>query len=211
MGVHVGASIGQAAALFDIAPSTLRWWEKTGLLPAPPRVNGRRVYDEQALRRVGVAYLCCLTGAMPLSQAASVTTGQAGKDWQENVSSQVARLDGELRRLRNARDYLLHLLRCPDDDVVAECTHLAGELAEHTPVGDVAVGDGLVAAARSLRPRGSDAVRDEKTRRRDEDGAGQARCAVCGDALATTARGRPRKYCSQACRQRRYRRSAASS
>ncbi|MEU3271206.1 MerR family DNA-binding transcriptional regulator [Saccharomonospora sp. NPDC006951] len=205
MNDDAGASIGQAAALYRIAPSTLRWWEKTGLLPEPPKVNGRRVYDEVALRRIGLVYLCCVTGAMPLSQAVPVTSGKPGLPWQESVRRHVSHLDAELRRLRDARDYLLHLLRCPDEDVVAECTHLEGELAKHTPVSE-AVAGGLVAAARSAAERPGRAGGDEIKRPRDEKDDCRMACAMCGDAILASARGRRRKYCSHACRQRRYRR-----
>lgn len=199
-----GVSIGQAAALYGIAPSTVRWWEQLGLLPPPPRVNGRRVYDEIALRRIGLAYLCCVTGAMPLSEAVPVTSGRHGSSWREGVSRHVAHLDAELRRLRGARGYLLHLLRCPDEDVVAECSHLARELAEHTPVGDMA--SDLVTAAASADTRGGLAAGDEKQRERDGTSHQQPACEVCGGTLVTSKRGRRRKYCSPACRQRQYRR-----
>ncbi|MFV2172912.1 TetR/AcrR family transcriptional regulator C-terminal domain-containing protein [Actinomadura sp. LOL_016] len=45
------------------------------------------------------------------------------------------------------------------------------------------------------------AVRDETA----DDRAPAAACPVCGDAVPETATGRPRRYCSRACRQRAYR------
>lgn len=204
-----GVSIGRAAALYGLAPSTLRWWEQEGLLPEPPRVGGQRVYDEVALRRIGLAYLCCVTGAMPLAEAAPVTSGRHGGAWRESVSRHVERLDAELRRLQGARGYLIHLLQCPDEDVVAECSHLEGELADRTPVG-AAGAPGLVAAARAAGARGARAPRDEIDRRRDGNGEGRPVCAVCGSVLATAPRGRRRKYCSPACRQRHYRRTSGA-
>lgn len=209
MGKLVGVSIGQAAALYQVAPSTLRWWEKTGLLPEPPRVNGRRVYDEVALRRIGLAYLCCVTGAMPLAEAAPVTSGQHGRSWRQEVGRHVARLDADLRRLRDARAYLLHLLQCPDEDVAAECSHLEGELADRTPAGDATAPD-LLSAAAARSTRGGRPVRDGKAGPRDETATGQPACRMCGCTLAAPVRGRRRLYCSAACRQRQYRRQRAS-
>ncbi|MFI6291601.1 MerR family transcriptional regulator [Nonomuraea sp. NPDC050790] len=171
-----GLSIGQAAALYDLAPSTLRWWESQGVLPEPPRVNGRRVYTETELRRIGLAYLCSVVGAMPLDQAAVVTSGGRDRDWHATVRGQAALIEERIERLRAAHGYLLHLLRCPDDDIVGQCPDLEAELMRHTPRG-----------------------RDEKPPTRDEI------CAGCAIPLTQPARGRRRTYCSRACRQRRYR------
>ncbi|WP_131724837.1 MerR family transcriptional regulator, partial [Mycobacteroides abscessus] len=33
-------NIGEAAALYDVAPSTLRWWEKQGVLSSPAQHSG---------------------------------------------------------------------------------------------------------------------------------------------------------------------------
>jgi predicted site-specific integrase-resolvase len=40
-------SIGDVAALYGLSPSTLRWWEKLGVVAAAARAGGRRVYDER--------------------------------------------------------------------------------------------------------------------------------------------------------------------
>lgn len=205
-----GVSIGQAAALFGLAPSTLRWWEAQGVLPEPPRINGRRVYAESELRRIGLAHLCCITGAMPLEQAAMVTSASAERHWQGEVHRHVHVLDDKIRQLQAARDYLLHLSQCPDDDIVNNCPYLDHELVKHTPRRHSAA-VGLVAAAQALTgasPRQH--VRDEIMSVGDEIAADLARCAVCDEPVPRTARGRPRKYCSRACRQRRYRQAAST-
>ncbi|GAA0935768.1 MerR family transcriptional regulator [Nonomuraea longicatena] len=190
-----GVSIGQAAALYGLPPSTLRWWEAQGVLPEPPRVNGRRVYTETDLRRLGLAYLCCVTGAMPLEQAAVVTLGSRNPHWQSTVRHQAGLIEEKIRRLRSAHEYLLHLLRCPDDDIVGQCPDLDGELVRHTPRGRVAAAD-LVAAAQAVL-------------RSDETGPPRDECAVCGGSFTQPASGRRRRYCSRACRQRRYRENAS--
>lgn len=181
----MSVSIGQAAARFGLAPSTLRWWESQGVLPAPSRRNGRRAYTETDLRRIGLAYLCCVTGAMPLDQAAVVTSASRNQDWQEAVQRHADVVAERIERLRRAQAYLLHLLQCPDDDIVRDCPYLDDELRRHVP-----------------------ASRDET---RDETAAASGRqCLVCGEPLTQPARGRPRRYCSPACRQRRYRASGGS-
>ena len=140
--------IGDAAALFGLAPSTVRWWEKQGVLPPSRQAAGKRRYDRADLRRIGLAYLCTVTGMMPLEQAAVVTSGETvNADWQRAVRAQIARLDDQRARLQSARNYLEHLLTCTSDDPTVDCPHLDDELIRHTPRGRLADME-LVEAAR---------------------------------------------------------------
>ena len=140
--------IGHAAALFKLAPSTVRWWEKQGVLPPSRQAAGKRRFDRADLRRIGLAYLCTVTGMMPLEQAAVVTSGDADNAaWQAAVRAQIARLDDQRARLLGARDYLEHLLTCTSDDPTVDCPHLDDELIRHTPRGRLADME-LVEAAR---------------------------------------------------------------
>ncbi|RZQ60115.1 MerR family transcriptional regulator [Amycolatopsis suaedae] len=189
---RMAVTIGEAAALFGLAPSTLRYWERCGVLTPPPRRDGRRVYDEADLRRIGVAYLCCVTGMMPLDRAAVVTSGAADLEvWQETVREQIVEADRAIRQLTAARQYLAHLLSCESDDM-ASCPVLDGELIARTPRGRVTAPD-LVTAARARE--GDEMAVD-----------GDERCAWCGAPLQQPERGRRRRFCSHACRQRGYRR-----
>ncbi|MFF2085964.1 MerR family DNA-binding transcriptional regulator [Nocardia sp. NPDC058176] len=200
-----GVLIGQAAALFGLAPSTLRWWESQRVLPEPPRVNGRRVYTEPELRRIGLAYLCCVTGAMPLDQASVVTAGTSrNQHWRATVQDHAELIEKRIAELRSAQAYLRHLLLCPDDDIVNECPDLDDELRNHTPLGPAAT-ESLVAAAQRTPTRGR---RDETITPRDENAAPQPRCAVCASPFTRSPRGRRRTYCSRACQQRHYRQNA---
>jgi MerR family copper efflux transcriptional regulator len=140
--------IGEAAALFGLAPSAVRWWEKQGVLPPSRQTAGKRRYDRADLRRIGLAYLCAVTGMMPLDKAAIVSSGDSdNEEWQHAVRDQIARLDEQRARLQSARDYLEHLLTCTSDDPTADCPHLDDELVRHTPRGRFADCE-IVAAAR---------------------------------------------------------------
>ncbi|WEV24722.1 MerR family transcriptional regulator [Streptomyces sp. 71268] len=202
-------SIGDAAALYELAPSTVRWWERQGVLSPPARDGGRRRYRERDLRRLGVAYLCRVVGRLPLDRTAVVTSGKATlSGWQRVVSEQIDLLDQEVERLRAARDYLRHLLSCESDDM-AQCPVLDGELSRNTPVGRGLGGD-LVAAARAAgsgeRPaRSRRPARDESPSDQPACDEKAARCAGCRAPVAQSPRGRPRAYCSRACQQRAYR------
>lgn len=199
------ATIGEAAALFGLAPSTVRWWERQGVVPSPERAGGRRVYREVDLRRLGYAYLCCVTGRMTLGNAAVVASGQTkATAWHGILGDEVSRLDAQIQELTAARDYLAHLQMCPDDDP-AMCPLLDAEISARTPRGRVGEKT-LVAAARTAArtgPRMSEG-RNETEPHRNEIPAG-GRCAVCAGPIPLRARGRPRTYCSSACRQRAHR------
>jgi MerR family redox-sensitive transcriptional activator SoxR len=47
-------TIGEVAKEVRLAPSTLRYWESVGILPAPQRVNGQRRYDERVFQRLAI-------------------------------------------------------------------------------------------------------------------------------------------------------------
>jgi MerR family redox-sensitive transcriptional activator SoxR len=47
-------TIGEVVQEVGLAPSTLRYWESVGILPAPRRVNGQRRYDERVFQRIAV-------------------------------------------------------------------------------------------------------------------------------------------------------------
>lgn len=148
--------IGEAAALYGLAPSALRWWEKQGVLPEPGQTGGRRTYAEADLRRIGLAYLCAVTGRMPLDQAAVVTSGGTRNDeWLKAVRQHIERLDEQCAQLQAAKDYLAHLLLCTSDDPTVDCPYLDEELIKYTPRGRFAEADLLDAARRSrtLLPR----------------------------------------------------------
>lgn len=202
------ATIGEAAALYGLAPSTVRWWERQGVLGQPARGGGRRIYLDTDLRRIGVAYLCCVVGKMPLDQAAVVTSGKAPHSvWQQTVGEQIGEIERRIEQLRAAKDYLHHLLRCEDDDMV-ECRFLERELTTHTPRGQVCDSD-LVTAARSARDAGpgpdTAVARNEIPTDRPTRDENPGRCTGCRGRMPRLSRGRPRKYCSHACRQRAYR------
>jgi MerR family copper efflux transcriptional regulator len=197
-------SIGDVSARYDLPPSTLRWWEKLGVLAEAARTGGRRVYDEQALRRVGLAYLCCVVGRMPLAAAAVITSGRAeNHEWRRTLDEQIGRLDQEIAQLERARAYLERLRQCTDDDPVTHCPYLADEILEYTPRGRMMrrPGTGAQAAVVIVTDQASD----------DEMPASQVvSCRHCRGPVEQPRRGRRREYCSQRCRQRAYRRRAAT-
>jgi len=52
--VETPLTIGQLAARFGMNTSAIRFYERTGVLPAPDRVAGQRRYGPEAVRRLEV-------------------------------------------------------------------------------------------------------------------------------------------------------------
>src|SRR5271167_397398 len=50
----LGLKIGEVARQAGVAASTLRYYEKAGLLPAPARISKQRHYDRQILGRIRI-------------------------------------------------------------------------------------------------------------------------------------------------------------
>lgn len=57
-----GSTIGEVALTAGVAATTLRYYERVGLLPAPTRVGGQRRYDDAVLARLEVIRLCKAAG-----------------------------------------------------------------------------------------------------------------------------------------------------
>lgn len=172
-------TIGEAAARYGLATSTLRWWEKQGLLEPAARRGGQRRYGAAELRRIGLIHLARNTGLMSLDQIGSLLAGAPnGKHWHETVRDRIRDLNQHVERLITAREALTNTLRCPADHPT-QCHHLDGVLSQVV------------------------------SRKRDETSAttdvGAARCAACERPLPRARTGRPRSYCSRACQQRAYR------
>ncbi|GAA5039027.1 MerR family transcriptional regulator [Thermocatellispora tengchongensis] len=197
--------IGEAAALYDLAPSTLRWWERQGVLTPSDRNGAQRLYREDDLRRLGLAYLCRVVGMMPLEGTAVVTSGRTDvATWRNTIREEIARLEERIERASAARDYLRHLLQCEDDDIT-RCSLLDAELATHTPVGRARHPDLVTAARAARRSRAAAPPRDEKRDGPCDENPAVRVCPGCGRPIPPATRGRPRAYCSHACRQRAYR------
>ena len=55
-------TIGEVAAAAGVAATTLRYYERIGLVPAPARLGGQRRYDDAVLARLEVIRLCKSAG-----------------------------------------------------------------------------------------------------------------------------------------------------
>ena len=104
--------IGELARRVGVAPSALRYYEKAGLLPPPPRTSKRRQYDANSLGRVRIILLARDAGfsvreTRLFLNGFSASTMPALR-WREMAKRKIAELDelmarvGQMKLLLNA-------------------------------------------------------------------------------------------------------------
>ena len=119
--------IGTLAEATGVGVETIRFYEREGLLPEPPRsAAGYRLYDADAARRLGFT-----RGAKELGFTLTETkellelrvTDAAGCDEvAERARQKIAAVESRLRELRRIRRTLRELLRaCADNERTGEC------------------------------------------------------------------------------------------
>ena len=106
-------TIGEVARRTDVAPTTLRYYEKIGLLSAPPRAGGQRRYDDAVLTRLEVIGLCKAAG-FTLDEIAILLDDDApGRPAsRELAQAKLAEIDTQIATLARARDIIEWALSC---------------------------------------------------------------------------------------------------
>ncbi|MEU1628013.1 MerR family transcriptional regulator [Streptomyces sp. NPDC020096] len=123
--------IGEVAARCGVAVSTLRWWEKRGLLAPDHRESGRRRYTDADLRRIAMVQLLQSTALMSLDEIGVILAGcTRDQDWRTAIRQRIAACDEQITQLTTARVYLTHLTNCPNDHPADNCPYLAREIDE---------------------------------------------------------------------------------
>lgn len=145
MSEPVTYSIGEVARRFGVEVSTLRWWEKRGLLVPSGRESGRRRYDAADVRRIALIQLLQETALMSLDEIRTVLSGDSHSGgWQEAVRARLASCEEQLVRLQSARAYLAHALTCPRENPVDGCPHLTGAIDDYLGAPGERSGDRLL-------------------------------------------------------------------
>ena len=107
--------IGELAAATGLAPSAIRFYEQSGLLPAAQRAaNGYRSYSVEAVERLRYIQLAQALGfTLDTLRAGLVTRGTQSKD--EMQDEMLQRLDARLVEV----DHMLATLRAQRKDLLA--------------------------------------------------------------------------------------------
>jgi MerR family redox-sensitive transcriptional activator SoxR len=109
-------TITAVARKVGIRPSTLRYYERIGVLPATQRVAGRRRYDDDSLKRVELIVYAKRAG-FTLAQIRSVQENASLGEppaslWHDLATRKAAELDQVIVRARQAKERLVTLSQC---------------------------------------------------------------------------------------------------
>jgi DNA-binding transcriptional MerR regulator len=114
--VEVGLSIGDLEASTHTPASALRFYERKGLLPPPPRLSGKRRYPQAAVDRVRM---------IRMWQNAGFSLGEIGQllddrdrlgAWQQLVRTKISELAALQAEAARSQQQLEHALRCRSPD-----------------------------------------------------------------------------------------------
>lgn len=109
-------TIGELAGRAALAPSAVRFYEKAGVLKAPARLNGRRIYDESAAHQLTIICFAKATGfSLPeirvlLHGFPPKTTASAR--WKKMARTKIAELEGTLARAQAMKSILESMTSC---------------------------------------------------------------------------------------------------
>jgi DNA-binding transcriptional MerR regulator len=136
-------TIGQLATATGVPTSTIRFWERRGLLAPAGRSGGQRRYHEDALYQVGLLLLCQDAG-FTLAEIQRMTEQRDADPtrWREVVRAKMADVARDLAKLHKAHDLLAHALECHHDDIM-DCPDFQATVRQR--VADAVTGSGLPA------------------------------------------------------------------
>jgi len=121
-----GLSIGQVAMRAGVRASALRYYEQIGLLPAPPRSNGRRSYDLKVFDRLALIAFARRAGfsiaevKLLMSGFAPDTTASAR--WRDLAKRKERELDAIIVLAQERRRAVRAVQRC-ECRTLDECGH----------------------------------------------------------------------------------------
>ena len=128
-------TITAVAREVGVRPSTLRYYERIGLLPAARRVAGRRRYDVCALNQVQLIAYAKRAGFSLAQIRALQESASLGKAptllWRDLAARKSAELDRVIARAQESKQRLFALSQCRCRNL-AECGDLLRNKVENT-------------------------------------------------------------------------------
>jgi MerR family transcriptional regulator, redox-sensitive transcriptional activator SoxR len=111
-------SIGEVAARAALRTSTIRYYEKIGLLPRPLRRNGRRRYDSAVLERLAIVRFAKRVG-FSITEVKTLLGGDVGRPpperWRKLAHEKTTQIEQLIDDATIVRRMLLETLdqKCP--------------------------------------------------------------------------------------------------
>ncbi|GAY18408.1 MerR family transcriptional regulator [Mycobacterium sp. shizuoka-1] len=123
-------TIGEVARRADIAATTLRYYERIGLLSAPLRTGGQRRYDDAVLTRIEVIGLCKSAGFTLDEISVLLHDDAPGRPASRALAeAKLADIDRQIATLARARGIIEWAMACTCPSIDA-CT-----CGIHCPIG----------------------------------------------------------------------------
>lgn len=120
-------TIGEVARRAGLPTSTVRYYERRGVLAADTRESGQRRYTEESLRRLVFVGMLQDAG-LSLEDIIGVLNASDIKEWKAIGQRRVAELDAEIAQLQHARELLKGALLCRYHHPVPECRIMGAEI-----------------------------------------------------------------------------------
>ena len=106
-------TIGELARQADVAATTLRYYERIGLIRSPARVGGQRRYDDSVVARLDVIRLCKSAGfALQEIQLLFADDAPGRPASRCLAETKLAEIDARIAELRRAREIIEWGMRC---------------------------------------------------------------------------------------------------
>ena len=123
-------TISQVARQAGVRPSTLRYYESIGLLPATARISGRRSYDADVLQRLAIIQTAQQAGftldEMSILFDDILAKASSRAEWHALVQRKLMEINTMLLNIQSMKNLLEDIMYC-DDAELAECIALTGE------------------------------------------------------------------------------------
>ncbi len=124
-------TIGELAVKTGVPASTIRHWERIGVLPIPARVGGQRRYTGVSLHLMAVLRLAQACG-FRLSEMEQLMHGFSSETtpsrrWQELARKKAKELDAQIAQLKAMRRVVDRVLKCECAEL-AECGRVAASV-----------------------------------------------------------------------------------
>lgn len=128
-------TIGELSASSSIPASTIRYWEKIGVLPEPVRISGQRRYSIDSLHRLSVLRLTQECG-FRLDEMRHLLHGfdpgvPASSRWKEVAVRKQQEIDEKISQLKAMRKLVNSVANCRCADLT-QCGRIAASVMEST-------------------------------------------------------------------------------
>jgi DNA-binding transcriptional MerR regulator len=124
--------IGEVASKSGMAASTLRYYEREGIVTSADRNGLRRQYRVEALDILAIVAMCQRAG-FTLAEIKTLLATGGGRAWKDLAARKRDELRDQISHMTTIADQLDHALGCPSPNVF-DCEHFQAALQQALPV-----------------------------------------------------------------------------